>query len=314
MAFTRIEKTILKIIAVMVLCSLALIFIKDMPIRIDPFVVHLVAAVIFLSGGQYYRVYRSEEKLSAICTFSGLYVLFAPLCILYNTSLLPLNTSPFDTAFVEIDALFGYSWPVWSAWLAQYPALSAVLKLVYALAPTLSFLVIAYLGFKSDFTRLHTLAFTNIIAAIVTISIWVFLPTAGPGGVFVLPVEVESALKLTATSEYGAKVTDMIVNGIGDRWDISVTGLIGFPSFHITMGFAPLLAVWHQPTLRIVFLILFLPMIPATLIHGAHHLMDVIGGMVCTLAAWWLAAKYCASGEQTAPRQVLAPDNVSTAG
>ncbi len=313
MAFNNIEKTILKIIAVMVACSLVLIAVKDMPIRMDPFIIHLVSAVIFIGVGQYYRVIRAEENLATMCTFTGLYVLFAPLCILYNTSLLPLAASPVDAAFVELDKVFGYSWPEWSSWLAQYPVLSAVLKLVYALAPMLSLLVILYLSFKADFRRVHTLALTSVIAAIITMTIWVFLPTAGPGGVFVLPAEVESALKLTATSEYGAKLSDMIVNGIGDRWDISITGLIGFPSFHITMGFAPLLAIWHQKTLRWIFLLLFLPLLPATLIHGAHHLMDVIGGIACTLVAWWLAAKYCADSKQAQSMSAVGKDAVSSA-
>ncbi|GAA2819015.1 PAP2 superfamily protein [Aminobacter aminovorans] len=70
---------------------------------------------------------------------------------------------------------------------------------------------------------------------------------------------------------------------------LQVTGLIGFPSFHTVLGLMALIVVWPYRIVRYFVLVLNVFLAPAILIHGGHNLVDMIAGVVITLAAWCVA-------------------------
>ena len=65
-------------------------------------------------------------------------------------------------------------------------------------------------------------------------------------------------------------------------------GAIAFPSYHIVMA---VMVVWFARGTWLFWpaLALNLPMIPATLTHGGHHLIDLPGGVVAFALAALLA-------------------------
>ncbi len=286
-----IERTILMVTATLAGTGILLIWMKQVPLEFQPFVMPVSFGLLFLFAGQLYRTIRSNEQIGLMCTSIGLFILFSISGAVYNAALLPLPFPPQDASLVAIDGWFGYSWPVWSAHLAQFPILADLLRGIYILALPGLQMVLVYLSLQRDRRSVHVLALTCVIATVSTISIWVFFPTAGPGGYWVLAPEIHAALQPIADSSYGAKLNRMFAFGIRDFSDFKTIGLIGFPSFHIVMGFAPLLVIWPKKALRLPFLAFFILLIPATLIHGAHHLMDIVGGIANAVIAFWIAQK-----------------------
>jgi membrane-associated phospholipid phosphatase len=69
-----------------------------------------------------------------------------------------------------------------------------------------------------------------------------------------------------------------------------VTGVVAFPSYHMIMA---LLAFWYarRTPLAPLFVLTGLGMVPATLSHGGHHLVDLIGGTIVFAASALLACR-----------------------
>ena len=80
-------------------------------------------------------------------------------------------------------------------------------------------------------------------------------------------------------------------------------GLIAVPSFHIVMALVAIRASWTLAWARWPFFIVNLLVLPGTIVHGGHHLIDVFGGAFVTMAGL-IAANRLIDGRhgKTAPQ------------
>ena len=78
---------------------------------------------------------------------------------------------------------------------------------------------------------------------------------------------------------YGELLTRLLQEGPGRITPAVITGVVGFPSYHTVMA---LMVTWYcrRTILFVPILLVNLAMIPATLLHGGHHLIDLVGGLV----------------------------------
>ncbi|WP_157019759.1 phosphatase PAP2 family protein [Mesorhizobium xinjiangense] len=253
--------------------------------------------------GQVYRFVGRDERIAMTATAAGLFILFTLVASLFNYLLLPVGGERIDTLLIAIDTRLGYSWPDLVAAVTQVPPLGSVLRFVYLSSLPQLVVVILVLGFAGRRDQLHRFLLTGLLGAILTIGIWTIAPSSGPSAYYDLPEHVESALGIVVGSDYGAELNRLMANGSSRISPKDALGLIAFPSFHTVMA---LMSVWFMASVRPLFplfLSVNLLMVPAILVHGGHHLVDLAGGAVVFVLGLYasrkiLAVPYFATGSR----------------
>ena len=212
-----------------------------------------------------------------------------------------------DEALVRIDALFGYDWPTAVNWIAQYPLFAEVLRFVYVSSLPQLVIVVLILGFSQQDRQLHSFLLTGLLGALLCIGIWSLIPSTGASGSEGALQALKPGFQVMVGPEYNAEVNKMIAEGARHISPSSPLGLIGFASFHTVMACMSVYFVPRYKWLLALFVSVNLLMIPAVLIHGGHHLMDVLGGFAVFAIAVMLARKAVAQAEQLRGRPALFP-------
>src|SRR5262245_9326876 len=97
---------------------------------------------------------------------------------------------------------------------------------------------------------------------------------------------VEAIVQPYGSSERGAELNRLLVEGVQDISTLCTVGLVGFPSFHTVMALTTIIAVWPYRGLRILLVPICAILLPGILIHGGRHLVDVVGGATLTIVSW----------------------------
>ncbi|MBB3947772.1 hypothetical protein GGQ73_003743 [Rhizobium skierniewicense] len=297
------ERVLILLVAVVAFADLILIMAKGISIDWMGYAFPGFGALALMIGGLYYRTHRGEERLAVVLIASGLFIVFTLVASVFNYLLLPIRMTPFDGLLVQVDAIFGYSWPRAVAVAAEWPIISRILFYVYfSSLPQLAF-VIVLLGFSGKTNALWHFLLTGFIGVIGSIAIWLVFPTFGPSTLYVLSPDLLSRIELGVTPNYGDELLRLGREGAGYISPRNVLGLIGFPSFHTVMA---CMSVVFLARIRSIFpfvLIVNVVMLPAILVHGGHHLSDVLGGMAMFGLAYVLAGKVLAtlSSEEAEP-------------
>ncbi len=308
MRFFPAERTIILIILTVVLIDAALILHKGIIIGFEFFAFSVVFCVAFVALGQFYRRFRNSERIALTAHAVGLFVAFTVFGALLNVVLLPRPSAPIDGILVRIDAWFGYSWPALCAWFAQYPWLSEIARGVYGLTLVQMLFVFKFLGLSLDRSRLHADCLAAIFAELITIFTWAMFPAAGASGYWTLAPEIDRIVRPVVSSALGAEINRLLAEGVKDVATLSTTGLVGFPSFHTAMALISLIAIWPYRGARVAYILLNTLLLPGILVHGGHHLMDMVAGTVVTLLSWRLALFVFDVQETNVPR-LLSPDH-----
>jgi hypothetical protein len=166
--------------------------------------------------------------------------------------------------------------------------LSSLLQMIF---------VICLLGFSGRAGDLERFMFAGILAGLATIAIWAVMPSSGPSAYLHIPAETADKIRLVVGASYGAELNRLAIEGPALISLRDALGLIAFPSFHTVMA---CLAVWFTmgfPRVFPVFAVINILMLPAILVHGGHHLVDVFGGLAVFVAALVVARAFVSSHE-----------------
>lgn len=236
------------------------------------------------------RMRGHAPHLASMLVVIGLFPVFASVLSVATMLAFPLQRPLIDDQLFAIDALFGYNWDAAVTALAEYPRFSALLSKIYLSSfPQLLVLAI-YLGLTRRVTRMYHLLLTGMIAAVMTLAFWLLWPSFGPSAYLSLPQEVIEATGLVVTPDYGAVLMHFGEHGVGRIESHLVLGSVAFPSYHMVMALMVVVfarGTWlFWPALAVNLL-----MIPATLTHGGHHLIDLPGGLIAFVLAAMLAAR-----------------------
>jgi hypothetical protein len=175
--------------------------------------------------------------------------------------------------------------------VASIPALGSILRYVYLSSLPQMIVVILILGFARSQHQLHLFLLTGLIGGLVTICFWAVVPSFGAMASHELSAATDAQLNILVGVEYGRELKRLAVGGVAHISPDDALGLIGFPSFHTVMA---CLSVWFMFGIKRiwpVFLGLNLIMIPAIIVHGGHHLADLIGGIAVFAASLALARR-----------------------
>lgn len=245
---------------------------------------------IIAAFGLLLRLRGYSVHVASMLVVIGLFPIFASVLSVATMLAFPLQRPLIDDLLFSIDAALGYHWDAAVILLAEYPRFSALLGKIYLSSfPQLLILAI-YLGLTRRAVQMHHLLLTGMIAAIMTLAFWLIWPSFGPSAYLSLAPEVLEATGLVVTPQYGAVLMHFAEVGVPKIESHLVLGSVAFPSYHIVMA---LMVVWFArgtvlfwPALAVNLL-----MIPATLTHGGHHLIDLPGGLLGFALATVLAGR-----------------------
>ncbi len=307
MLFLPAERLILSLTATLLALSAALIALKGVGVDVAGYAGLSLGGVFMIGLGQYYRKVRPDERIAATVTATGLFILFSMAGSVFNYMLLPVSFAPVDPVLTQLDAALGFDWPAFAIWMSGFPLFGTVLRVVYFSSMPQMIVIILVLGFFADPVHLQRFLLTGIFGALLAIVCWSFFPSFGASSVHGLPSEVLERMPIAVGPAYGEELMRLSREGVDYLSPRNVLGLIGFPSFHTVMALMSVFFLLRIRPLAIPAVLINLLMIPAVLVQGGHHLMDVFGG----LSIFWLA--YILSGQFLRRHAALAAGRLAPA-
>lgn len=257
------------------------------PARVDvaAFLPRLLLVAGTFMAGLVYRLTGRSERLASGLIATALMLAFSLALATYNHIILPPAGPLIDPVLFRFGELIGYSWPELVGWGARHATMSAALAAVYQSSlPQLAILLVL-LALAGRPMELDRMLMTLVIAATATVFIWSLFPSVGPSAFEALPQDVEKAASVVLGSAEGERLRSFMAHGPDRIAPDTMTGLIGFPSFHTVLALLCIRFAWSLSALRWPFLAINLAMLPATLLHGAHHAADLLGGAAVFLLA-----------------------------
>ncbi len=270
------------------LAALALIAGFDRRVEWPAFVLGMAASVGLIAVGAYARKRAAAQKLALCAIGIGIFMGFSAVAAIFIFSLFPLRNPLIDAQLAQFDALFGYSWPWYVETMTRHPEAVTVLRHVYNSSLLQVITTILILGAYGREIILHRFLMVGILGMVLTISVWWLWPSVGPSGVSSLPAEVTRVAEAFIDLDYGKYLRLLVAEGLPTIKADAIVGVVGFPSYHMVMA---CMVVWFLRGTPFVVpaAVLSLTMIPAALLHGEHHLIDIFGGVALFAVALRLA-------------------------
>lgn len=256
-------------------------------VRIDlaSFAPRYLLAAVMLGIAAAYRRRRRAPRISLTLTSCALFVLFTNGGAVLNYMLIPRGATPIDPLLIRADAALGFDWASFARWVSGLNGAGAALSYVYQSSLFQLAGLILLLGFGGHRVALHRFMLVGMLGSLASIAIWSLAPSIGPGAM--LDSAVELRLHRVLAADYTRQMFALLRDGPRVVSANALLGLISFPSMHTVMAAMAVaysrrtFAFWPLALLNAL-------MLPAILIHGEHHLIDVVGGLALfvVVAAW----------------------------
>ncbi|MEL7274274.1 MAG: phosphatase PAP2 family protein [Pseudomonadota bacterium] len=300
------ERVILQITGMVVFLNLVQILWRGVAVDWWGYGTLTLVSLACFAGGQYYRISGRSARIGLALVCTGLFPVFSWSIVMFNYLMMPTVHGNIDQWLVWVDSLVGYHWPDVIHWAAENPGLNTMFRIAYMTTIPQIGLLIIVLGLTGRARQLHTMMVSITITSVLAVVFWGYFPTHGAKSLFTLPSAVEMAANPIVTTQYGRDLLHMAANGPGLLSPDSVKGLIAFPSYHAVLAFTAIYAMRGVRFLFPVYLVLNLLIIPATPLHGGHHLVDILGGLILFLIGTFMAerlvARYYAGRDDCLPK------------
>jgi hypothetical protein len=283
-----VERVMLVFIASFGLMAVSLAVAMQRQVNWPPFIGGYAATLGLAMIGGYVRQVKFAPRIALALVGTAVFTGFTAVSTVFIFALFPLANPLIDPVLIQLDSALGYHWPGLIAWLATYPSLAKVLGYVYHSSLLQILLTIFLLAALSRGDALYRFLLVGIFTLILAVAIWWFIPSIGPSAFQSIPEAHRLATGLYYSPAYGEFLRSLVEVGPRQISPEIITGVVAFPSYHMIMA---LMVVWYT---RGTFA--FLPvalvnaaMIPATLSHGGHHLVDIFGGLAVFAVGVWIA-------------------------
>ena len=253
-----------------------------------PFIVGFAASLGLLAVGAYIRGAKAAPRIAlaviAVATFAG----FTSGSSVLIYTLLPLPNPLVDDQLTRLGHAIGYDWQALVLAMSAWPSVTRALGIVYQSALPQLLLTLCVLAAYGRAVALHRFLLVGSLTLVVCVAVWWAWPSVGYVGVLPLSDAEMKAAGLIYPQDYGGYLTRLLMQGPARITPEVITGVVGFPSYHTVMACLVVFYLWRT-VLFIPALLLNLAMLMATLVHGGHHLIDVIGGLAVFVLGVWLA-------------------------
>ena len=286
---TRQEIVLLVMLGIVATLAVGVVTFLDREVAWPVFLRVVILNTGLMAFGAVIRAYRGMHRMGLAMIAVSFYMSFGTFMLILSNSFFPVIGPIIDTQLIEIDAMLGYHWAGFVEWLATYPWFGKLLGPIYTSSLIQLAVLFGILAWYNHAQQIYHLVACGTVGLALTMAIWILIPSFGPSAYQTISPEVAAAINLFTDNAYGAKLLDYAKNGIPIIAPETVKATVAFPSFHIIMA---CLTVWFAQK-TIVFwpvLVLNILMIPATLSHGGHHLIDLIAGVLVFFLALRLSA------------------------
>ena len=255
-----------------------------------PFLAGFFGTLGLMVIGAYVRGMKDTPRLALALIGVAIFMGFTAVSSVFIFALFPLPRPLIDPWLISVDARLGYDWPSFVLALSAYPSFARGLGLLYHTSLPQIVLTICLLATLGRTVTLHRLLVVGILTLVAAVAIWWVFPSIGPSGFSSIPEDVRLATGLYFDSNYGAYLRKLVEIGPPRISPEVMTGVVAFPSYHMVMA---CMVVWYTRNT-----VMFLPalvvnglMIPATLSHGGHHLIDLAAGVAVFACCAWAAGR-----------------------
>lgn len=262
---------------------------RAVPIDLASFAPVCLMVVCFTALAMWLRYRGFPDGASLALMATALYVLYSNVGVLFNYLIVPVGAETIDQVLIDWDRALGFDWARAVRFVESMPALSAVLGTVYLSSLAQLAAAILILGFTERRVQLHRLLACGIISSMACILFWSVVPSIGPAAFVAVPAQAGVVTRVVDGS-YAEQMLSLLASGPGVLKANAMLGVIAFPSFHTVMM---LMSIWYVRGTRFlpVFVIVNIPMLPAIIVHGGHHLVDIMAGMLLFAIAAWVSGR-----------------------
>ena len=247
---------------------------------------YLVAAAL-VGLAAFYRTRDRTPAISLTLASCAMFVLFTNGGAALNYLLIRPGSVTIDPVLMRADAALGFDWASFAGHVSHSGGFARVLGWVYQSSLVQLGAMILVLGLSGRQVALHRFMLSGIVCSCFTLLIWSLAPSFGPSPYVVLDPAVEARLGRVVDPAYAGQLLALLRDGATTIDADRLIGLIAFPSMHTVMA---AMAVCYARRTALFWPLagLNLLMIPAILVHGGHHLVDVFGGLAlfAVVAAW----------------------------
>lgn len=285
--------------------SAAMAVVHQAPVDLPSYGGKALPVVLFLTTGAIARRWRRDEFLASFTMAAGLLLAFSLVLSTYNYLLLPVAVPLIDPWLLSTNAALGYDWIAFVDWAASYPLLSSALGSVYRSTLLQILAVLLALAVTRRFAVADLMVATIVVSGLATVAFWGLFPSIGVAPFLPLPETAQRAAALVVDGREGAALLRLVTLGPEVISPETMTGLIGFPSFHTVLACICVRFAWPIRWLRWPLLLLNAAMLPAILLHGGHHLLDLAGGAAFFVASLWTATRLTRLIGEHEPREIV---------
>lgn len=291
--FVPAEWMLLGLVAALCICCVLSATLASQAVDWVAFFPAFGASLALVILGAYIRATRQMPRMALGAIGFGVFMCFTGSVAIFIYTLFPLSNPLIDLDLIAIDAALGFSWLRFVEFIATYTIFGTVLHYVYlSILPQVVFVIIL-LSFLNRAVSLHRFLSVGIFCMIMTVGFWWLFPSVGPAAFGSVAQDLGAQIGLMADAAYGAEMRQLATEGIDFITPTRITGVIAFPSFHMVMA---CMVVWFtRGTFAFVPLAFVnMAMLPATIVHGGHHLIDLFGGLAAFAICLWAATKLIA--------------------
>ena len=237
--------------------------------------VALTAALLGLAF--VYRA-RGEDAFVRCLTALAQIVAFVSCYIVLMYAVTTFAWPLVDLQLAACDAWCGVNVADIRRWTEERPAIALPLRFAYDTLLYQTAAVVAILGLRGDRRRLESFVLAFMLAALVTLLLYVVTPASGPFVTYGFSPSADQARFL----EHFESLRDGSRSVVGYR---GAEGLITYPSFHVAWALLLAWAFRGRWRLFAAFALLNAMVIASTVTTGWHYFTDVLAGAAVAFVA-----------------------------
>jgi hypothetical protein len=244
--------------------------------------------VVILIASHYYGKWRDAPHIRMMCG-AGIcsmffFVIYTATIVVLSYLVVSLNFPLYDRELAQWDAAIGFDWKAFLAWVNAHPYTGKMLIWAYHSSVVQLVLVILLLSITMKISRLQEFCDLYVMTSLVVVVLNGLFPAAGAYAYHAPEPTLFNNLNPSA-GLWHIEHFEGLRNGSFRLIQLGqMQGLVTFPSFHTC--FAMTLA-WCFRDFRWLFPIAILvngAVLVSTLSEGGHYLVDVLAGIVITIA------------------------------
>lgn len=284
-----VEAKMSVLIGLMAAVAALLADLRGVTIDLGSFAGQALAVLLIAAIAATYRQKGRQPAISLALANCAILILFSNVGAVLNYLLIAPGSVPMDPYLFDLDRMLGFDWLAFAEAVGRYPQLSRLLAIIYCSSLLQLVAVILLLALRERRGAVQRFVLCGMVASAASMAFWALFPSFGPASSLALSPELDAALGRVTDASAGEALLALARNGAVAIRSDQIMGLIAFPSMHMVMM---LMTVWYLRGSRSlpIFVALNVPMIPAILIHGGHHLVDLIGGAALFAASAAVAA------------------------